>query len=202
MNKILELLRSIWASFKRLLFSAPQKTNEEKPKVLEQQASDQKVFQQPQKEIARSVPLNIASTDLPKYRKSKSLLTKPELNLYSALVMANNSQYTLFAKVRMGDFVFLANEPQDRKFHANQVLCKHVDFLLCDNRSLEPLLVIELDDSSHRQYDSAERDEFKNNTFHSIGLPMLRINIQQEYSAESLRIRITEKINSRSSSIK
>jgi len=202
MEQILDLLKSIWISFKRLIvdiFGSPKEISQESPKVPEQQSGEQQATQQPQREIARSVPLNITSTDLPRYQKSKSLLTKAEHNLYRALIMANNGQFALFAKVRMGDFVFLANEPQDRKYHANQVFCKHVDFLLCDNYSLEPLLAIELDDSSHKQYENYERDEFKNKTFHSVGLPVLRINIQQEYSAESLRTRIAEMMSTKSS---
>ena len=200
MRKFLDLLKDLWVSFLRLIFDSPKDLSQKPPSAPEQQPSGQQIVQQPQREIARSVPLNITSIDLPRYQKRRSLLTKPEHNFYRALMMANNSQFSLFTKVRMGDFVFLANEPQDRKFHSNQVQCKHVDFLLCDNYSLEPLLAIELDDSSHKQYENYERDEFKNNTFRSIGLPVLRIDIQKEYSAESLRIRIAEAINSKPSS--
>ena len=186
MKRLFELLRNLWLSFKR----AWQEILTEDKEI----TSSTSKTQQPQKEMARPTDLGIASQDAPKYRRSKSLLTKPEYLLYQTLIQTNDNQFTIFVKVRMGDFVFLANEPQERKFHVNQVLCKHVDFLLCDIQSLEPLLVIELDDSSHKQYIQYERDEFKNNTFNSIGLPFLRIKVEQNYDVERIKNQIREKI--------
>ena len=198
-KKFLELLQRVWFSFKKALWEILNEDNEEAPRppesqIVEQSRPQQSQFQQQQREAVRPVSLGIASTDSPKYRKNKSLLTKPEHVLYQTLLQASNNEYMVFAKVRMGDFVFLANEPRDRKFHVNQVLCKHVDFLFCDNRTLEPLLVVELDDSSHKQYVQSERDEFKNKTFQAIGLPYLRIALQQEYDWKSLQIQIKEKL--------
>jgi very-short-patch-repair endonuclease len=197
-KKFFELLRTIWLSFKKalseILHEDVETPHPPENQVGEQPKTQQPQIQEPQREVVRPVSLGIASTDAPKYRKNKSLLTKPEHILYQALLHASDNKFMVFAKVRMGDFVFLANEPHDRKFHVNQVLCKHVDFLLCDNQTLEPLLVIELDDSSHKQYEQSERDEFKNRTFLAIGLPYLRIALQQEYDWKSLQTQIKEKL--------
>lgn len=199
MKWLFEILHNFWLSFKKALLEILNEDKEEISPISKDQVVESSKIQQTQKEVVKTVGLEIASTDSPKYRKSKSLLTKPEHILYQTLLQANNNEFLIFAKVRMGDFVFLANEPQDRKLHVNQVLCKHVDFLLCDSQSLEPLLVIELDDSSHKQYETFERDEFKNNTFTAIDLPFLRIKIQQEYNSASLQTQIKEKISQRQS---
>ena len=148
-------------------------------------------------QTARAVELGLASAEAPLYRKSKSVLTWRERVLLRSIRQATAGEYTILMKVRMGDFVWLANEPQDRKYHSNQVLCKHVDFLLCDKISVEPLLVIELDDNSHKQADHAERDRFKDETFDAIGLPFLRIALQEKYDAEGLKKQIREKIGER-----
>ena len=111
-----------------------------------------------------------------------------------AIRRAVAGDYTILMKVRLGDFVWLANEPQERKFHNNQVQCKHVDFLLCDKVMIEPLLVIELDDSSHRNYDHADRDKFKDETFDAIGLPIIRLQVRENYDGEVLKRQIHEKI--------
>jgi hypothetical protein len=140
------------------------------------------------------VELGISSSDKPEYRKSKSVLTYRERVLLRTIRRAIEGKYIILMKVRMGDFVWLANEPKDRKFHNNQVLCKHVDFLLCDKFMLEPLLVIELDDKSHKKIDHAERDKFKDETFEFIGLPIIRIELQETYNSEELREQILEKI--------
>lgn len=137
-----------------------------------------------------SPELGLATSDSPKYRKSKSLLTYPERVFYWVLLEAVNNEYLVFVKVRMGDFVFLSNEPVNKKYYANQVLCKHVDFLLCERETQKPLLVIELDDSSHSKYDHRERDEFKDRTFAAIGLPIRRVKVQPRYLAADLREQI------------
>lgn len=199
MKNFWESLKKIIVSFVKSILEFLGESKIETQPGPEGNVSKQLETQESQRDIARPIDLGLSSTDIPKYRKSKSLLTKPEHILYQALVKANENEFAVFAKVRMGDFVFLANEPQDRKFHVNQVLCKHVDFLFCKNQSLEPVLVVELDDSSHKQYVHTERDEFKNRTFDAIGLPYLRIKIQPEYKFEALRIQIKEKIDGKRS---
>lgn len=153
--------------------------------------------QEAKREIAKPVELGIASTDKPEYRKSKSVLTYRERILLRAVRRAAAGEYTVLMKVRMADFVWLANEPQDRKFHNSQILCKHVDFLLCDKLTVEPLLVIELDDSSHKSYDHAERDRFKNETFDAVGIPYIRMQVQEQYDTDDLRTQMHEKIGER-----
>ncbi|MEW6085109.1 MAG: DUF2726 domain-containing protein [Chloroflexota bacterium] len=200
MKKILEFFRGIFISLIKAFLELLGESKEETKQQSESETGEQKITQQVQREPVRSIDLGIASPDSPKYRKNRSVLTKPEHILYQALLQAKDNEHIIFVKVRMGDFVFLANEPQDRKFHVNQVLCKHVDFLFCDIQTLEPLLVVELDDSSHKQHEHFERDEFKNNTFNSVGLPYMRIKVQQEYSSDTLRAQIKERIKQRQSS--
>ena len=151
-------------------------------------------IQEQQREIARPVELGISSSQKPEYRKKQSILTYRERILLRAIRRAAAGDYTILMKVRLGDFVWLANEPQDRKFHNNQIQCKHVDFLLCDKVMIEPLLVIELDDTSHRNYDHADRDKFKDETFDAIGLPIIRLQVRENYDGEVLKRQIHEKI--------
>jgi len=63
-------------------------------------------------------------------------------------------------------------------------------FLLCNNRTLEPLLAIELDDKGHRQYDQRETNEFKNKAFAIAKLPLLRVPVQKTYPRRELREKI------------
>jgi hypothetical protein len=140
----------------------------------------------PQLELGSDVP--------PEYRKSKSLFTYRESVLYKALAQAVNNRYQIFVKVRLADFIWLANEPENRKFHQNQILCKHIDFLLCDKVSLAPLLGIELDDSSHKRPGHHERDHFKDGIFRAVGLPLLRMELQSEYSTRFVQEQIDEKL--------
>ena len=74
-------------------------------------------------------------------------------------------------------------------------MCKHVDFLLCSKPSLAPILGIELDDSSHKLPEQQERDKFKDILFSSVGLPLLRMDLQSDYSSDFLRQQIKESLD-------
>ncbi|SRR6266498_2881042 len=131
----------------------------------------------------------------PQYRKNKSILTYREGVFYNSLINAvDDNQYQVFAKVRLADFTWLANQPENQKFHRNQLMCKHVDFLLCNKSSLAPILGIELDDSSHKLPEHQERDKFKDNLFLAVGLPLLRMDLQSDYPSDYLRQQIEEKL--------
>jgi len=139
--------------------------------------------------------LAMGSAEQPLYALSKSLLTYQEQRLYRAIRSTLKGEYLIMTKVRMGDFVWLKNEPKDRKFFNNQVLCKHVDFLLCSRDFLKPLLVIELDDSSHvKNLGAIERDKFKNDTFAAIGMPLLRVPLQEKYDYDGLGVEIRSRL--------
>jgi very-short-patch-repair endonuclease len=148
-------------------------------------------FVKPQAETPAEMLLE--SDEPPRYKKSKSVLTFQERKLARALRGAIADDYTLLMKVRMADFLWLTNEPKDKKFHNNQILCKHVDFLICGKLLLDPLLVIELDDKSHQALDRSERDKFKDDLFEAVGLPIIRVELGESYNIEQLRGEIKEK---------
>lgn len=141
--------------------------------------------------------LGLGVLEPPSYRMSRSLFTDNERVLFRALTEAVGGEYRIFGKVRMSDFIWLTNEPINRKFHNNQILCKHVDFLICDREGQAPLLVIELDDGTHRKFQRKESDDFKNRTFEAIGLPILRFSVQNSYSVSQLSDMVRVAVESR-----
>ncbi len=132
------------------------------------------------------VELELGSPEPPQYRKEKSLFTFQERKFYERLVEEIGNEYQVFAKVRMADVVWLANEPVDRKYHNNQIQCKHFDFVLCDKALLEPAVVLELDDSSHDKFNRQESDEFKQKVCEMVGLRLVRVKVQQSYSSDKI----------------
>lgn len=130
----------------------------------------------------------------PQYVRGLSVLTFQERKLLSTIRKATQNEYIILMKVRMGDFIYIANQPKDGTFYPNQVMFKHVDFLLCGKFRIEPLLVIELDDSSHNSSQRMENDKVKNEICDAVGLPYLRIALQKRYDPDLLRRQIKEKI--------
>lgn len=130
----------------------------------------------------------------PLYRKRKSLLTFHEREFYRLLRGQVGNEYHVFAAVRMADVLWLEDESDNRKFFNNQIQCKHFDYVVCDKLKFEPVLIVELDDSSHHWYDHWERDDFKNRACQMAGLPLLRIKAQEEYDREEIGQQIRELI--------
>ncbi len=67
----------------------------------------------------------------------------------------------------------------------------HVDFVLCDPDALTPLLVIELDDSSHERTARRDRDAFLG----AAGLPILHVAARHAYAPTEIRALINDRLN-------
>lgn len=171
-QKIFAFFKQLWTRFRNWLAGRGESIVPTTPTKIET-PTPPTAIREPELELAAAVQ--------PEYRRSKSLFTFREREFFQALLEDVGSQYAVFAKVRLGDIIWLANEPENRKYHINQLLCKHFDFLLCEKGTYKPLLVIELDDSSHDKYEHHERDEFKGKVCEAIGLKLWRLQVQQDY---------------------
>lgn len=119
------------------------------------------------------------------YFKLKSLLTNTELLFYGSLSKAVPENCVVFSKVRLYDVI----QPYAGYFSKEKakIIQKHLDFLVCDAETLEPLIAIELDDPSHQNNDRVERDHFINQSLFEAGLRLLRIPAQRHYDKEKLQ---------------
>ncbi len=61
-----------------------------------------------------------------------------------------------------------------------------VDFLLLHPRSWEPVIAIELDDTTHETPIRRERDRRKNDLFQLVGIPLLRWRVGEAWSVEEI----------------
>lgn len=126
------------------------------------------------------------------------MLSRAERALYEALRQAVGNRYTIFAKVRLLDLLWLPQNLSNRQTHMNRVQAKHVDFVLCHPQTMAPALVIELDDASHRAPERQERDIFLNEVLRIAGIPLLRVPVMNSFSASALHGQILEALGVRS----
>lgn len=105
------------------------------------------------------------------------LLTNNEFLFYKELKrIADKYNLTLFTKIRMADLVEpSAYREYEYKIAFSKIKAKHVDFALCDTNTLKVLLLIELDDNSHRTQERIERDLFVESVYKSTGYKLLRV---------------------------
>ena len=87
----------------------------------------------------------------------------------------------------MGDLFSVKSSDYSKiRTYTNKIDRKHVDFLLCDPKTLRPMIGVELDDKSHQRQDRQERDEFVMNLFKVAKLPLARIPVKHSYSVSEL----------------
>lgn len=139
--------------------------------------------------------LELIGADEPRYELWPSLLTPREREFFTLLVEVVGNRYQLFVKVRLGDVFRLGNEPANRKYHNNQIQCKHFDFLLCDKTLCKPLLAIELDDFSHRHPGPQARDAFKDQICQQARLPLWRPLVQRAYSKAYIQQELDKRLS-------
>lgn len=128
----------------------------------------------------------------PRYRRA-DFLTGAESTFAMSLRQAAGPTWHLMAKVRLADLL-LPSDPADRSGF-NKVSSKHVDFVLCEPESLHPVLIVELDDSSHERAHRRERDSFLDAALVSVGLPVVRFKVSLAYDPSVLRRKLTGATN-------
>ncbi len=128
------------------------------------------------------------------YRARGRIMTNVEAKFFRSLQQAVHGDFLIFTMVRLADLLRVADEASNKRMWFNRIVAKHVDFVLCDVGSLQPLLAIELDDASHERADRQERDKFLEDAFEGAGLPLLRIKIAADYDLNMLRKLIDDRV--------
>lgn len=127
------------------------------------------------------------------YALRDDFLSRAEQSFFHILHDAIATEYLIFPKVRLADLVFPPR--QEGQFGAWQrINRKHVDFVLCDPRTLRPLAALELDDRSHRRSDRLERDAFVEQVFTDAALPLIRVPAQRTYHRQTIATLVAEAI--------
>jgi len=108
-----------------------------------------------------------------KYQKRPSLLTPSELKFYNALIpIATTKKLIICPKVRLEDIIEAPKGP-DYNAARGRIKSRHIDFMLCDPNTLQPILALELDDNSHDRPDRQERDQFIDKALGTAGINIL-----------------------------
>lgn len=126
------------------------------------------------------------------YHLRDHFLSPAELSFYSVLRTAVNGRAVINTKVALGDVFYVkrGDDASNYRIYTNKIDRKHVDFLLCDSATMQPILGIELDDSSHQREDRQVRDAFVDGVFAAARLPLLHIPVRRAYVAAEIEAQI------------
>lgn len=126
------------------------------------------------------------------YHQVDEFISAAELNFFFSLKTIVGDSTHIFSKVKLSDLFYAkAGDYGKNRSYTNRIDRKHVDFLLCDAKTLKPILGIELDDKSHQRSDRQERDDFVNHVFEAAKLPLMHISVQRSYSQSELKSKIS-----------
>lgn len=120
------------------------------------------------------------------YHSRKTLLSQGEAAFFAPLQQAVNGKYLIMSKVRLADVVSCSS----RDWHSGYggaISQKHLDFVLCEPRTMRFILAVELDDRTHDAEDRKRRDRFVNRVLAVVELPLLRIQARSYYPLYWLR---------------
>ena len=120
-----------------------------------------------------------------RYRLREDFVSRAEASFFHSLRTVVGDRALIFLKVNLADLLYPPRQEQQRAVW-NRINRKHIDFVLCDPRTLAPVLAVELDDRSHRRQDRVERDAFLDDALGNAGLPLLRVPARQGYSPQAL----------------
>ena len=116
------------------------------------------------------------------YHLRDDFLSPAEHNFYLVLCQAASDWAVICPKVSLGDVFYVKISDYGQWLaYTNKIDRKHVDFLLCEPRTIRPLVGIELDDKSHKREDRQKRDRFVEGVFAAAELPLVRVSVQLAY---------------------
>lgn len=114
----------------------------------------------------------------------KAPLTEPEQVMFHRLREALPEQIIL-AQVAMSAMVGIRkNENWQTQF--NEISRKYVDFVVC-NQDFSMRAIIELDDSTHQRGERIKADAIKDAAFQAIGVPVVRFDVREMPTVETIR---------------
>lgn len=137
------------------------------------------------------------------YHQVDKFISAAELNFFFNLKAVVGDSTQIFSKVKLSDLFYAkTGDFGKNRTYTNKIDRKHVDFLLCDSKTLKPILGIELDDKSHQRADRQERDDFVNHVFEAAKLPLMHISVQRSYSQSELKSKLSAYLSGKQASDK
>ncbi|OPY07923.1 MAG: hypothetical protein A4E68_01507 [Syntrophaceae bacterium PtaB.Bin095] len=122
------------------------------------------------------------------YEKEPALFSPAEHSFLGVLEQVINNRYRLMGKIRLADIVKVKNGLSKSEWQNafNKIQSKHVDLVACDPTTLSVLFVIELDDKTHKQSKTQNRDKFVDNVMRTAGIPIVHFTAKNSYSLQEI----------------
>lgn len=135
------------------------------------------------------------------YERRESLLSQGELAFYRVLRRAVPSRCSISIKTRLADVLKCPDGLWDSP-HGRKLCQKHMDFVVYDTWTARVIAAIELDDRTHESIARRRRDDFVNEAFRSVAVPLVRIPAAWRYQVAALRAHVEAAIGMRDEKVR
>jgi len=126
------------------------------------------------------------------YELRPAILTAAENRFFTVLRNATPAHLYICPMVRLADVIEVIKDTPNWQRNFNRISSKHIDFIICDSQTFEPIIGIELDDRSHDKQNRKARDTFVNESLENARLPLLRFKVSPTYNTEEVRNEISK----------
>jgi ssDNA-binding Zn-finger/Zn-ribbon topoisomerase 1 len=130
--------------------------------------------------------ISVQDLDVTPYKLRDDFLSDAEASFYRLIKQMFGETFTICPKVSLGDIVYISTRNDHFQAYRNKIDRKHIDFLICDAKTIKPRFAIELDDASHQRDARLQRDEFVDRVFQAMELPLVRVPVQNAYNTQEL----------------
>ena len=138
--------------------------------------------------IQKYVIKNDDTRDFP-YRSKGPLLKGQEGAFFNALRAAVGDHAVVFAKVNMATLIAPKEIKNKKQFFiaSNRISRSYFDYVICDPRTLEPRVIIELDNGQQLHKGKVERQKLLMHVCKSANLPLIGASVKHSYQVGRLR---------------
>ena len=122
------------------------------------------------------------------YQKEPHLFSPAERSFLGVLEQAVGDQSRVLGKVRLADVIKVSGvNGKGWQSAFNRIQSKHVDFVVCDAKTLAVQSVVELDDQSHDRAKRQDRDTFADKALQAAGVPVFHFSAKRSYAVAEIR---------------
>ncbi|MBG0756160.1 DUF2726 domain-containing protein [Vibrio cidicii] len=123
------------------------------------------------------------------YRVKGPMLRSQEVAFFNALKTAVGEHGVVFSKVNMSSVIAPRDIVSKKQLFiaSNKISRSHFDYLICDPRTFEPRVVIELDNGKELNKSKVEREKLLMQVCKSANIPLIGTSVKHSYQVGRLR---------------
>lgn len=130
--------------------------------------------------------------DYNNFTTTNYVMTQTELKFYRELKKVTDKlNTTIFPQV---DLERIIKVKDNKPTYRNRIKSRSIDYTIVNNKNCKIICCIELDDYTHNRESSKKNDNFKNELFKAVNIPLYRIKVNNYYNLNELEEQIAKKV--------